>query len=617
MNRAALPPAVYLLLGLLFCALCAGSLLLWQRLEQDRQARAQEQLNLQAQHLARQFETYLTDQAANLQRLAERWNNEGRLRRTDWQREARLLLAGRDGYHAIEWLDAARRLRWQVPASRSEPLQLPSPDSALDARDQGEPRFSASFPLADGSPGLALYVPLYDRNTPGPGFDGYLRGTFRLPDLLDSWLARQGEWRSSVTLLEGDQILHDQGLAAPATGLRQRIALELPGEPAFSLLIRPTPNAVQRLNTPWPDVVLVASLSISVLLIAALYLALENHRRAAALLAVNRRLRAEAERRRRTATRLRESRAQQRLILELTDFSRDGLFILDVQARAFLYMNRAIYVSLGYDRETFSTLFNRDPELLMPGFAQWLDEVHQLHREGSPRLLQRELRCQDGTLQPAEISTQLVEREGREFLIGVSRDNTERLRMEARLQRLSQQDGLTGLHNRRFFDQQLQAEWRRLRRLGTPLSLLLVDIDHFKDYNDTLGHLAGDDALRQVGRLLHECLQREGDVACRYGGEEFAIILANTRLEGAQHLAARIHRRLAELALPHPGSPLGSLTLSIGIATSNLECQDSPQRLIAHCDQALYRAKHSGRNRSCVWCPPDGHQHSPSTQSTE
>lgn len=617
MTRVARPPAVYLLLGLLLCALCAGSLLLWQRLENDRQARAREQLHLHAQHLARQFEAYLADRGVNLQRLAERWNNEGRLRREDWQREARLLLTGRDGYHAIEWLDAARRLRWQVPAGRSEPLEPPNPDSALGARDQGEPHFSGSFPLADGSPGMALYVPLYDRNTPGPGFDGYLRGTFRLSDLLDSWLTRLGEWRFSVALLEQDQTLHDRNLANSATDLRQRVSLSLPGEPVFTLLLTPTTEILQRLNTPWPRVVLGASLSISLLLVAALYLALENHRRASALLVSNRLLRAEAQRRRRIAARLRESRAQQRLILELTDFSRDGLFILDLQAHAFLYMNRAIHVGLGYDRETFHTLFQRDPEHLMPGYQQWLDEVRQLHREGSPRLLQRELRCQDGTLQPAEISTQLVERAGREFLIGVSRDNTERLRMEARLQRLSQQDGLTGLHNRRFFDQQLQAEWRRLRRLGTPLSLLLVDIDHFKRYNDSLGHLAGDDALRRVGRLLHECLQREGDVACRYGGEEFAIILANTRLEGAEHLAARIHERLAELALPHPESPLGRLTLSIGIATSDLECQDSPQRLIAHCDQALYRAKHGGRNRSCVWSRLDGHQHSTSPLSAE
>ncbi|HLT04709.1 MAG TPA: diguanylate cyclase [Pseudomonas sp.] len=605
MTRARPSLAACLLLGLTLCILGAGSLLLWQRLENDRQTRAQEALTLHAQNLARQLEGHLADLADNLQRLAERWNNEGRLRQRDWQREAQRLIE-RDGYQTIEWLDAAQRPRWRVPA---QTVEIPDPQAsagAQGAREQGAPHFSDRFTLPGGAPGMALYVPLYDRNTPGPGFDGYLRGTFRLDSLLERWLLRLGEWRFSVTPL-------DDGALPPDEARVQRVVLNVPGGTTLDLLLRPTENILRRLDTPWPKVVLGASLFICLLLVAALYLALENHRRAAALLAGNRRLRAEAERRRRTAARLRESRAQQRLILELTDFSRDGLFILDLGTQTFLYMNRAIHLSLGYDREGFDALFRRDPELLMPGYRQWLEEVRQLHREGAPRLLQRELRCQDGTLRPAEISTQLVERDGREFLIGVSRDNTERLRMEARLQRLSQQDGLTGLHNRRFFDQQLQAEWRRVRRLGTPLSLLLADIDHFKRYNDTLGHLAGDDALRQVARLLHDCLQREGDVACRYGGEEFAIILANTRREGAEHLAARIHRRLAELALPHPGSPLGRLTLSIGIATSDLERQDDPRRLVACCDQALYRAKHTGRNRSCVWCPHDGHQHSPST----
>ena len=603
--------AVWLLLGLMLCTLCAGSLLLWQRLENDRQTRAREHLALHADGLARQLEARLADQAANLQRLADRWNNEGRLREQDWQREARLLLAAPNGFYAIEWLDAAQRLRWRVPPLDAAPPAANLPDSARDARDQGAPHYSGSFPLADGTPAIALHVPLYNRHTPGPGFDGYLRGIFRPGDLLERWLSLAGEWRFSVALLEGEQVLHDQGRGNPAGELVQRVALDLPGDPALSLLLTPTERILQRLNTPWPRVVLGASLSISFLLVAALYLALENHRRATALLITNRRLRAEAERRRRTASRLRESRAQQRFILELTDFSRDGLFILDLDEQAFVYMNRAVHLTLGYDRATFNALFQQDPELLMPGFHQWLEEVRQLHRTGSQRLQQREMRCRDGTLRPAEISTQLMERDGRHYLIGVSRDNSERLRLEARLQRLSQQDGLTGLHNRRYFDQQLQAEWRRLRRLGTPLSLLLVDIDHFKAYNDTLGHLAGDDALRRVGQLLNDCLQREGDVACRYGGEEFAIILANTGLQGARHLAERIHQRLAALDLPHPGSPLGRLTLSIGIITSNPEQQASPQQLVAQCDQALYQAKHGGRNRSCEWPGVDDHQHDP------
>jgi diguanylate cyclase (GGDEF)-like protein len=169
------------------------------------------------------------------------------------------------------------------------------------------------------------------------------------------------------------------------------------------------------------------------------------------------------------------------------------------------------------------------------------------------------------------------------------------------LQRLSQQDGLTGLYNRRYFDSQLNSEWRRLRRQGSPLALLMLDIDYFKSYNDRLGHLAGDDALRQVAEALHTSLQREGDSACRYGGEEFAIILADTGLEGGMHVASRVQQRLEALNLAHPASPLGRLTLSIGLAVAEPGSGESPDQLAAHCDQALYRAKHEGRNRICIW----------------
>jgi diguanylate cyclase (GGDEF)-like protein len=132
---------------------------------------------------------------------------------------------------------------------------------------------------------------------------------------------------------------------------------------------------------------------------------------------------------------------------------------------------------------------------------------------------------------------------------------------------------------------------------------LMLDIDHFKAYNDQFGHLAGDDALRRLAQVLQDCLQREGDVACRYGGEEFAIILSNTDLDGGAHVAAQVHQQLAELHIAHGASPLGYLSLSIGLACVTPNAQEQPDSLIAHSDKALYQAKHEGRNRTCVWRP--------------
>jgi diguanylate cyclase (GGDEF)-like protein/PAS domain S-box-containing protein len=598
------------LLGGLLVALFVLSGLLWQKLETDQRNFVGERVAVQARTLARQLENRLADQELDLRRLAERWLHEGGLSRADWEREAEFLLRSFPGYQSIQWLGADLRMRWLLPSEGNQAAQdfqltseHPTYKVAERARVSARSQLSGSFELLQGGRGLILYVPLYVPDAQSERrFDGYLQAIFRVTPLLDELLSPIADQRFGIELLEGGLRRYpDEVAPASPDDLQRVVPLDLLDNTSFSLRLSPTPTLQARINRPWTRAVLVASLGLSLLLVAALYLAFENSRRARALLAANLRLQSEMARREQVEQALRDSREQQQLILDLTDFCRDGLFIVDSHSRRMLYMNRAIHLGLGYDRRTFVELFEQAPQKLIPGYEQWLEEVRQLHRAGLPRFLQRELLRRDGSLQPAEISAQLVSRNGREYLIGVARDNSERLQLEARLQRLSQQDGLTGLHNRRHFDQQLQAEWRRLRRIGAPLSLLMVDIDHFKSYNDTLGHLAGDDALRKVAHLLVECLQREGDIACRYGGEEFAIILTNTRLKGAEHLAARVHQRLAELAIAHPGSPLGRLTLSIGVATSDLNLQEHPHTLIAHSDQALYRAKRNGRNQTCVW----------------
>ena len=480
-----------LALLLLLLVMCLASVALWRQLELDQQQRMQERIGYQARSLARQLEGTLQSEVKSLDRIARLWNSLGRLTRDDWEQEARLTLAGFPAYQSVQWLGADLQMRWLLPLRGNEAaqrLQLtpehPNYNVAIAARDSGQQRFSNSFQLAQGGRGFVLYTPLYLKDAGGQRqFDGFLQGVFRVQPLMDELLAHLDSDNFSVSLLENGQRLYSRERPGTLADEAIEVPLQLLNNHAFSLRLSPTESLLQSLSTPLPQVVLGAGLAISLLLVAALALALENARRAASMQRSNRRLQIEAKRRKQTERYLRDSREH--------------------------------------------------------------------------------------------------------------------------LQRLSQQDGLTGLYNRRFFDQQLHSEWRRLRRIGAPLALLMLDIDYFKTFNDSLGHLAGDDALRQVGKALQDSLQREGDVACRYGGEEFAIILINTGLEGGQHVAARVHELIAGLAIAHPGSPSGHLTLSIGLAVADPVSEEQPGNLIANSDQALYRAKHEGRNRTCIHTPAE------------
>ena len=164
-------------------------------------------------------------------------------------------------------------------------------------------------------------------------------------------------------------------------------------------------------------------------------------------------------------------------------------------------------------------------------------------------------------------------------------------------------DGLTGIANRRRFDVAIAQEWTRAGRGGYPVSLLMVDVDWFKQYNDLYGHLEGDGCLQQVASLLAACMKRPSDLACRYGGEEFAVILPMTAVDGAMLLADRIRQALAEAAVPHGSSPLGRVTASIGVACLRPLAGQSSQELVQAADRALYLAKNSGRDRARLHAP--------------
>jgi len=166
------------------------------------------------------------------------------------------------------------------------------------------------------------------------------------------------------------------------------------------------------------------------------------------------------------------------------------------------------------------------------------------------------------------------------------------------LQRLASLDSLTGTANRRYFDAALEREWRRSMREGSTLSVVMIDIDLFKQFNDTYGHPAGDECIRRVADALAADLDRGGDLLARYGGEEFAALLPGTTLGGASFVAERMRAAVAALGLAHAGSPRGSVTASFGVACGVAMPETAAETLLAAADRALYRAKAAGRN--CV-----------------
>jgi diguanylate cyclase (GGDEF)-like protein len=177
------------------------------------------------------------------------------------------------------------------------------------------------------------------------------------------------------------------------------------------------------------------------------------------------------------------------------------------------------------------------------------------------------------------------------------RDMTDQKRAEQALKALASSDGLTGLANRRCFDQTLALEWARAQRTKSPLSLLLVDVDHFKLYNDLHGHQKGDDCLRAVAGAMGMNL-RPADVAARYGGEEFAVLMPDCAHDPALHVGERLRDVVGRLCLTHGATEAGALvTLSIGVATEVPMDEMHSDLLVAKADQALYAAKHSGRDR--------------------
>lgn len=230
----------------------------------------------------------------------------------------------------------------------------------------------------------------------------------------------------------------------------------------------------------------------------------------------------------------------------------------------------------------------------------------------------------DGTPLPVAVSSSPIMRKGRvagsvvafhditrrkqaQKLLEQANRETERINTQLRaanaeLERISQSDGLTGVANRRYLDVYLEKEWRSAARAGRTLSFIMIDIDFFKAYNDHYGHQGGDDCLKEVAGALNSALSRPHDLLARYGGEEFAVVLPDTPLAGALHIAENLRSAVEGLLIPHAKSAAAeSVTVSLGVAAMVPDAPEStPAVLIAAADRALYRTKAQGRNRACA-----------------
>lgn len=257
-----------------------------------------------------------------------------------------------------------------------------------------------------------------------------------------------------------------------------------------------------------------------------------------------------------------------------------AIFIVDEETHRILQLNPFLKNWLGYH------------EAELRGMT--LEDLRSADGEGAGSIYRKK----DGSPVDVEETRTRVPFQGRQALLIVAHDISDHKRAEAILQDLSRRDGLTGLANRRHFAEYLDKEWKRALREKAPLSIIMCDIDYFKNFNDFYGHQTGDDCLRAVARVLEQGLRRPLDIAARYGGEEFVVVVPGTPLPGALAVAESIRSGIEALAIPHASSSAAAVvTISLGVASVIPAPDGAAAEILSAADQALYRAKGEGRNR--------------------
>lgn len=291
---------------------------------------------------------------------------------------------------------------------------------------------------------------------------------------------------------------------------------------------------------------------------------------------------------------------QQALFRYLLDQLNDGIWILDPDSGVILDVNRAAHEQLGYSKEELvgshmNSFVSALPHNLT--LRQYLERRHN-----KEALIDGFHWHRDGSQIPMETNARLIDLDSRSYVISIARDITDRKHLEDELRQLSTIDSLTNVFNRRYFDDMLEQEWRRMMRVPHSLGLVMIDVDHFKHFNDTYGHVGGDICLRQIAAELKEQMRRAGDIIARYGGEEFAVILPETDITTAEMISELLRKSIEDLRMEHSGIDGEKIvTISVGVATLVPSANQTSLKLLMLADKALYAAKASGRNCVNIW----------------
>ncbi|MEE9542518.1 MAG: diguanylate cyclase [Thermodesulfobacteriota bacterium] len=274
----------------------------------------------------------------------------------------------------------------------------------------------------------------------------------------------------------------------------------------------------------------------------------------------------------------------------------DCVYITDMTHKI-VFVNNAFCETYGYSEEEIlgreGTALWGEIEVLNENKESITGEAEQGNR------VEIRHRRKDGTTFPVLISKSIVKNESGEgvSLVRVARDITEIKGLEDELRSLTLTDELSGIGNRRKLELFFEREWGRAVRNKSEISLMMIDIDYFKDFNDTYGHQPGDECIKRVASSIDGILNRPGDIVVRYGGEEFAVVMPGTDKEGALVLAEKLRAEIEGLNIEHRSTATGRVTISIGVANMKPGKKDSPEALFTIADKALYKSKQDGRNR--------------------